>query len=187
MNKKVIDIINNVNDLNFEINNEELIINFFCDNQKNMNINIVQKDNSTLVINYSSLIKNDCTVNIKSDIKGNNNKCVINVHAIAIDGLGNFNVEAKANENTLNNDIVEDLKGVNEMGSICFIPVLEVDTNEAQANHFTTIGSYDKNELFYLMSKGIPENSAINLLKKSFMYNLFSDEFIDKIGGKTYE
>ena len=179
-NKKVVNIVNESSDLYYQVNdNEMLVINYYNDNQKKINIELRQSANSYVVLNVSSIIKNDALVNISSYVTGNDNRTIINVRTICEANEGTFYVIVKANENTKNNEIIEDLKGINENGNIIFNPILEVDTNEIDAQHFATIGSFDKNELFYLQTKGISLKSAYNLLKKSFIYNLFSDEFID--------
>ena len=180
MNKKVVNIINDCNDLKYDLNeNEMLIVNYFCNNEQDINIEFRQANNSYFVLNFSCLVKSECNINIKGNIEGSDNRSIINVRALSENDLGTFNISVKVFENTQNNEVIEDLKGINEDGSIIFLPILEVDTNEVDAEHFATVGSFDKNELFYLQTKGISLKSAYNLLKKSFIYNLFSDEFID--------
>ena len=185
INKKVLSIIDNNQDLNFELNdNEMLIVNYFNKQAKSMNITIKQKENSHIVINYSCLIYDDVDINIIGEILGNNNCCIINLRALAENNHANINVNVKAKENTINNKIIEDLKGINENGTITFMPILEIDTNEVDAAHYATIGSFDENELFYLQTKCLSLKSAISLLKKSFIYSLFSDEFIKDINSR---
>ena len=179
MNKKVVNIINDCSNLNYALNdNEMLIVNYYANNQKDINVNIEQTSNSYFVLNFSCLIKDDCRVNIHGNVTGDDNRCVINVRCLSEKNTGTFDVIVKVNENTQNNEIIEDLKGINEDGSVIFLPVLEIDTNEVDAEHFATIGNFDKNELFYLQTKGISLESAYKLLKKSFIYSLFSDEFM---------
>lgn len=190
MNKKVVNIINNCNDLNYNLDdNEMLVVNYYCDNEQDINIEFKQTNNSYFVLNFSCLVKSNCNINIKGNIEGNDNRCVINVRALSENDLGTFDVSVKVFENTQNNEVIEDLKGINEEGSIIFLPILEVDTNEVDAEHFATIGSFDKDELFYLQTKGISLQSAYELLKKSFTYNLFSDEFLNDLnkGKEKYE
>ena len=188
VNKKVLNIINDSQDLNYEVNdNEMLIINYFNKQAQNMNINISQNGNSYVVINYSCLTYDDIDININGNMLGNNNRCVINVRTLAENNHASVNVCVKAGQDTIGNEIVEDLKGINEKGSITFMPILEIDTNEVDASHYVTIGSFDENELFYLQTKGLSLASAVAMLKKSFIYNLFSDEFISMINTKKGE
>ncbi len=48
-------------------------------------------------------------------------------------------------------------------------PRLEIDSNEVQCHHGATIGDLDENQLFYLMSRGIPEAEARSLLIEAFL------------------
>lgn len=184
MNKNVIDIINSNDDINKVIDNEELIINFYNSNLDNININVTQKDNSKLVINFVSLVSKHINVDIKSTITGDNNKCVINVRTISENELSTFNVVVKANSNTHNNEIIEDLKGINEGGSVTLLPILEIDTNDVNASHFATVGTFDKNIVFYLESKGLTYETVYSMLKKNFLHGIYNEDFIEKIEGK---
>lgn len=49
------------------------------------------------------------------------------------------------------------------------IPELEIDNNQVQASHSSTIGPVDSSQLFYLMSRGFSQKSAIKLIIKSFL------------------
>jgi len=185
MNKKVVNIIDDVNDITYDsLDNEELIINYFNHDNDDINITVNQNSNSKVVINYSAFNKKESNVNVKNQINGNNNKFVINVRMIALDKHANVNVTSKVKEGTINNEVIEDLKGLNENGTITLMPILEIDTNEVNAQHFATIGNYDKNQIFYLESKGISKDKAKELVKKSFIYNLFSEEFIKLLDKK---
>lgn len=180
-NKKVINLIDNKDNLNYALDNEMLVVNLFNKNSQSINIDFSQSEDSYLVINYSMLTNENVDINIKGNITGNNNKCVINVRCLSIDKHTNINVNVKANEKTIGNEIIEDLKGINEEGTVCFMPILEVDTHEVDAQHFATIGNFDKNQLFYLESLGLSEKTSKDLLKKSFIYNLFNEEFLNLI------
>ena len=180
MNKKVINIVNENSNLEYQVNeNEMLIVNCYMASIDDINIKIKQTNNSYFVLNFSGLVKRESKVKIDSLILGNDNRCVINVRALAESNIGSFEVNVKVEEGTQNNEVIEDLKGINEDGNIIFLPILEIDANEVDAEHFATIGSFDKNELFYLQTKGISLKSAYELLKKSFIYSLFSDAFLD--------
>lgn len=172
----VINIINESKSLVLEVKNN-LIINIFNENDIKMDINIIQHNNSILKINYLSINKENSNVLINVLIKGNNNKCDINYHVISENGFSKSKVSVKANKNTFGNVITENLKGLKEGGNILIEPILEIDTNEVEASHFVTIGTYDEESLLYLNSLGIKENDAKKLLKKSFMLSIFDDDF----------
>ena len=178
MNKKVINIINEKKDIDYEVkDNEFLLINCYYSNMDNMNINLIIHNDSRVIINYSGINKKDVNINIHGDILGNNNFVLTRFRAYGEYKCANVNVSFKSQKGTLNNDINENLKAINEDGEIMFMPVLLVDTNEINAEHNATIGGFNKDDLFYLKSKGLSEDNAISLLKKSFMFNIFDEDF----------
>lgn len=185
MKETVIDLINtDIKEYNKVIDGEELVINFYNSNLGDININIEQKNNSKLVINFVSLVSKSVNCHINSLITGDNNKCIINVRTIAEKEISTFDVVVKANKDTQNNKIVEDLKGINEGGSVTLLPILEIDTNDVDASHFATVGSFDKDIVFYLESKGLSYDTVYGMLKKCFLHNIYSSDFISKIEGK---
>lgn len=186
--RKVINIIDDNTNLKIEVEKDNMIIiNCFFDNIQDMQIDVKQFDDSYLVINYAGFIRENANVNINVDVIGNNNKTVVNTRTISQKNHATFEVKIKANESTQNNDIIEDLKAINEEGTVTFLPVLQVDTKEVNASHFATIGGFDKNELFYLESKGLSTNKAKDILKRSFIENLFSDNFLKMLNDRKEE
>ena len=186
--RKVINIIDDNTNLKIEVEKDNMIIiNCFFDNIQDMQIDVKQFDDSYLVINYAGFIRENANVNINVDVIGNNNKTVVNTRTISQKNHATFEVKIKANESTQNNDIIEDLNAINEEGTVTFLPVLQVDTKEVNASHFATIGGFDKNELFYLESKGLSTNKAKDILKRSFIENLFSDNFLKMLNDRKEE
>lgn len=54
--------------------------------------------------------------------------------------------------------------------SVCKIcPNLLIDENDVEANHAAHIGTFTDEELFYMMSRGIPKKQAIVLLTEGFL------------------
>ena len=186
--RKVINIIDDNTSLKLNVEKDNMIvINCFFDSISNMQIDVKQSDDSYLVINYAGFICENANVNVNVDITGNNNKTVVNIRTISQKNHATFDVKIKANKSTKGNDITEDLKAINEEGTVAFLPVLQVDTNEVNASHFATIGGFDKNELFYLESKGLSTNKAKDILKRSFIENLFSDNFLKMLNDRKEE
>lgn len=179
MNKKVINIIDDSQNQKYTLHEgQTLVINYFNHNPQSFNIDITQESNTYLVINISVFTYENIQININSYIKGNNNRCVINTRAIAYRNHADINVCVHAQENTQDNEIVEDLKGIIEGGTINLMPILEIDTCEVDAAHYATVGSFNEEELFYLQTKGISYDECLNILKNNFIYNLFSEEFV---------
>ena len=53
-------------------------------------------------------------------------------------------------------------------------PELEIFADDVQARHGCTVGELDKDALFYLQSRGIPESDAENLLTEAFVADAFT-------------
>jgi Fe-S cluster assembly protein SufD len=49
------------------------------------------------------------------------------------------------------------------------IPNLEIDQNDVQCSHAATIGPIDAQQLFYLTTRGIPQDPAITQIAKGFL------------------
>ena len=58
---------------------------------------------------------------------------------------------------------------------------MDVKTNEVIANHLVTIGSFNKDELFYLNTRGLSKNKSEELLTKSFICNILNEDLKNRI------
>ena len=56
-------------------------------------------------------------------------------------------------------------------------PQLEIDNDDVKCSHGATVGQLEEEELFYLLTRGLPDTLARNLLTYGF-----SEEIINKIG-----
>lgn len=178
-----VNLINKEGTFNFEVE-EKLLLNIFNDKNENININIIQRENSLLIVNFTNESFENSSININVRILGDNNKCVLNFRGIAGGKLCSVNVSVKAEEKTKENIIVENLKGLCDGGQILIKPILEIDTNEVEASHFVTIGPFNEESINYLKSLGISKENTYNLLKKSFKYGIFNDNFLDLLNFK---
>ncbi len=59
-------------------------------------------------------------------------------------------------------------------------PQLEIFNDDVKCSHGATVGQLEEEELFYLLTRGLPENLARNLLTYGF-----AEEIINKIGIET--
>lgn len=62
----------------------------------------------------------------------------------------------------------EDLLLVGEQAKGEAYPYLEIEENDVAAKHAATVGQIDKEQLFYLMSRGVDEAAAKELLVQGF-------------------
>ncbi len=59
-------------------------------------------------------------------------------------------------------------------------PILEILANDVRCTHGATIGKVDQEQLYYLMTRGLSEKSATNLIVSGFL-----QEVIDRIPDKS--
>ena len=178
-----VSLINKDGTFDFKVE-KKLLLNLYNDKSEIININIIQKENSLLVVNFTNESFENSNININVKILGDNNKCILNFRGLAGKDLCSVNVIVKAEENTKENIIVENLKGLCDGGQILIKPILEIDTNEVEASHFVTVGPFNEESINYLKSLGISKENTYNLLKKSFKYSIFNDEFLNLLNFK---
>ena len=58
---------------------------------------------------------------------------------------------------------------IGEKGSIHAIPELEARVSDVDLSHEAAVGKIAKEELEYLMARGIPEDEAVSLIVKGFL------------------
>ncbi|MEG0475110.1 MAG: SufD family Fe-S cluster assembly protein, partial [Carnobacterium sp.] len=71
-------------------------------------------------------------------------------------------------------------------------PILLIDENDVTAGHAASVGRVDPEEMYYLMSRGIPKEEAERLVIRGFLGSVISaiplkatrDELVETIEGK---
>jgi len=152
-------------------------------NESDLEVNINQVNNSKIYYNESIINSNKYKLILNNYIKGSNNESVINIRNISNKEVSEIVINVEIEKNTINNVALEDLKGINNGGSVLIEPNIVCLSNEVEANHLTTIGGVDKVSLDYLMSKGIAENKAKDLLLNGFIYSNMDENFKKNFGG----
>ena len=61
-------------------------------------------------------------------------------------------------------------------------PELEIFADDVQCAHGATITDIDEDHLFYLMTRGIPQKQAREMLIKAFVEEVFEGLDVDQIG-----
>ena len=141
----------------------------------------IQNENTNIECNY--LIPAIEIQNVKLDINTNfrvsNTKVWINVIVLASDDTsitldGNLhiesgikNVDAKLYEETL---LLWNAK------YISLIPWLRVDSPDLKASHWAKVQRISPERLFYMQSRGLSQNKAINMI-----INSYSEQIVDKL------
>ncbi len=173
----------------------------------NRNIDLNVLDDSETVFYKANVVSKDTTLNIYTHyrcrfelnlllLNTGNNTFTLNVNMIDSDSIckikvrvlnkGNdkihFICNGKILESTFNNEIIEDLKGlITSSDEIKISPNIEALTSELNANHLVTIGSFSKDELFYLNSKGLSDSQAKKMLTESLISEVTNESLKEKI------
>ena len=137
----------------------------------NLDVNIKQVNNSKINFNMSYTNDSDSNLIINNYLDGNNNESIINTRCVSDKGNSKIIINVNVAKDTINNIAVEDIKGINNGGFVHIEPNIIVLSNEVEANHLTTIGSLDKEAINYLLSKGISNKDAKDLLLNGFIYS----------------
>ncbi len=166
-------------DLHIKIEkNATLVLNLFnMASDITINICIECYDNSKFVFNNSLIAEENYTLNIDTNLYGDN---VIN--DVNIRGINETNGKVVI---TMNGQIAGKTKGcvLNEFAKIInksenanvLIPNMVVNTNEVTANHGVSIGSINKEELFYLMSKGLTKSASEKMIEEGFVLTIMDE------------
>lgn len=148
-------------ELDFALNNNYNTLNIVSDNASNLNLN------------FASLIQGENEIIINNEI--NSNDCNVKIHFRGVSEYGKIVIKAtgKIHKNTTNNKYLEDIKVITSNSEfIKIMPDLLVDSNSVEASHNANISNLDENQIFYLMSKGIPKLKAQELLKEGFLKSI---------------
>ncbi len=132
-------------------------------------VNIIAYNNTFLNYkeSFSSSLNTELLINNK--ILGNNNKSLMKIRTISKDKKVKINVLADVDEETVDNELIEDIKGINEGGLIEVLPNMEINTSEVMANHYVTISNLSPQDLFYLESKGLSKEASKKLILEGFL------------------
>ena len=167
-------------DLNIDIK-KDCILNlvlFTKEKNKNINLNITLNDNSKFIFKNSFICEGNYTLNINTNINGNNTLSDVKIRGIN-EKNGNTKIIMNGinKKNTIDNIVNEYAKIINKSNnSSVIIPNLLINSYGVDANHGASIGTIDKRELFYIMSKGIDQKRATKLIESGFILSIMDDE-----------
>jgi Fe-S cluster assembly protein SufD len=66
------------------------------------------------------------------------------------------------------------------------MPSLEIDANDVRASHGATIGKINEEDVFYLMSRGIPRATAVKMVVEGFFYKVFDRMANERVREKLF-
>lgn len=145
----------------------------------NLNTEVVFNvaSNTNLSIKVIAINYNQLEINAKFDINlvKDNNNCEIEMLCYGFDKSKSKIVSnVSVNQQTIKNKSLQKITGVLLSGECKIVgePNLKIDALNVDAKHKLNIGSLDKNEIFYLMSKGIDKNEAKKIIINSYLISL---------------
>ncbi len=173
-------------------NNENIIINMLDNsfleyykirtNLEDTNLVINQTNNTNL--DYREIIINsdNFNYNINTVLKGSDNISKVTLRCLNESGKANILANGKVLKNTINNELLEDLRGLNlEDNELIIKPGMQIDSLDVMANHIVTFSNVKEDALFYLESKGVNRKDAISLLKEGFIFGILPADIKEKI------
>lgn len=168
---------NLVEDIEISTNSK---INFLCiPNACNLEVDILLKKirNCSSKINFVVLSDKNVQINIQTFLEISNSNSSINVFAIAI-GKANIKIDINSiiGSNNVNSKVDQRIKGIllSDDAQIIGNPKLKIDSNEVIATHSLSIGGIDKEEEFFLLSKGFSKYEAKQLIINSYINNVMN-------------
>lgn len=172
--KTRIDVLTTNSKNKIEINileNSEVIINkLSCNNSDEITINL-NGENSSIVYNTGIINKKE---NIYKQVINHNfsntSSTIIN-HAVNISNDDfTFDITASIPKDKINCNTNQDNKIINKGNGKNYIkPNLLVDNNLIYANHSAYIGGFNKEKIFYMMTRGIKKEQIEELLTIGFL------------------
>lgn len=170
----------------FNLNeNSRLNITKFYDVNKINELDVVNLNGTNANIEYKLKTISKDTQKFDFIVYHNNKNTFSNIiHSGAniLDGELSFNITGIVYNNVIDCELKQDSRIINFNDKKCNInPNLLIEENDVVANHSALIGKFSDDEIFYLMSRGIPREQAINLLVKGFLLDGIEEKNINKI------
>ena len=164
-------------------NNKNIIINLLDNsNLEYYKIRNKLSDSKTLInqnndtyLDYKEIIINndDFKYDINVRLQGNNNVSKVTLRCLNESGNAKVFANGIVDEKTSNNELLEDLRGLNLSNNELIIkPDMQINSLDVSANHKVTISNVKEDELFYLESKGVNSSDATKLLKEGFILGI---------------
>jgi len=196
------------------LENDSVFFNFNSDLEQKSTLNIVSIDsnakkslnswdfilnneNISLSINaITNINKRKSSANIANIIhNGKNITSIVNVrHILKEYSSAVFDVKSTINKKAINANILQSSQTtlLSDDAQINAQPRLLIHTDELEAKHSATCGAINEEELYYLTSRGISKNKALNMIIESLetqtinkIQNTILKDFVLKIKGKN--
>lgn len=133
-----------------------------------LNFHVEEKASLKINLSIFSSIDKKVNINIYHDSDDSNSECIC--YGVSKKGRIDFILNTYIKKLTHGNNCTQEINGLllSNESHISGNPNLIIDSNKIKASHKLAIGAFDKDNLFYLMSKGISEQNAKLLIANKF-------------------
>ena len=114
-------------------------------------------------------------LDIQTNFKAKNTKVTINIIALASDNASitlNWNLHIENNINNVEAKLYEETLLIWNAKYISLIPWLRVDSPDVIASHGAKIQRISPERIFYMQSRGLSEEKAINMIINSYLQDI---------------
>ena len=164
----------------YTLNSDAFLYLYRFNNSQNMrevDIMNLKGENASLEFNLRTLSTNKEKYDIYIYHDQKKTRSVLNSIGIALKGSIIFNVTGVVEKGNSGSFLEQNNQIVTLTSEKCQInPNLLIVEYEVDASHNATIGKFNSEEIFYLMSRGIKEEDAIKLLGKGLILSSLKDE-----------
>ena len=141
----------------------------------------IQNENSDIECYFliPAIESQNVKLDINTNFKVSNTKVWINVIALASDNVSialNGNLHIEENIKNVEAKLYEETLLIWNAKYISLIPWLRVDSPDVKASHWAKIQRISPERLFYMQSRWLSKNKAINMI-----INSYSQQIVDKL------
>lgn len=127
--------------------------------------------NAQIIVFYNLLTKSKLEFSTTANHKSANTSCLTKVRGVLGEGasssyVGKILIRPKAQQTSsfLQDDVLVIGKNIHNQSQ----PILEIEANDVKASHGATTGRINKDQVYYLMSRGLTAKEAENIILEGF-------------------
>lgn len=174
---KILYVIDNNQEKNYkyDISEDTIIYHFSINSSCDIKINLV-KENISLYYYYSNINYGNNVFKITVNHKANNTHSELFNHGVnVLDAKLDYDVEGIVMKKYSGCVCNQDNQIINMgNGKSSILPKLLIDNYDVDSNHSAYIGKFNRDKLFYLMSRGLSFKEANRLLLNGFLISMDS-------------
>lgn len=178
---------NEEKDYDYNISEDTIIYHFAINSSSNVKINIYG-DDTTLYYYYNNINYDDNEFNISVIHNRENTHSELFNHGVNVGNARlSYNVEGIVPKKSSKCICNQENQIINmKDGKSSILPNLLIDNYDVDSNHSAYIGKFNREKIFYLMSRGLSFEEANRLLLNGFLINMDSID-LNKVESFVHE